>query len=84
MSDNMYIVNLTSVKIEKWDDPHIGVVYGWKSFTSPEGQVFKDCNQSQFARDQGLSRNCISACLKGIQKTHKGWTFQYAQFPNGF
>ena len=39
--------------------------------------VFSADNQSQFARDHGLSREGIFLCLHHHQALHKGWTFSY-------
>ena len=33
-------------------------------------------NQSEFARQYGLDRKQINACLNGRHKSHKGWTFK--------
>lgn len=33
-------------------------------------------NQNEFARGLGLNYTCISECLHGKQKIHKGWRFQ--------
>lgn len=46
--------------------------------TSPSGQKYEAKNQTEFAREHGLTQTCISRCLLGKQKTHKGgWTFAY-------
>ena len=45
--------------------------------TSPTGEEFKSYNQSEVARKHSLRQSKISECLKGVQKSHKGWTFRY-------
>ena len=37
---------------------------------------FMSKNQSEFARMWRLSFPCVSLCLSGKQKAHKGWQFQ--------
>jgi hypothetical protein len=37
-----------------------------------------DC-KVEFAEEYGLSRKGLCNCLRGEQKTHKGWTFQYIE-----
>ena len=44
---------------------------------SPDGKVYNAFNQSKFAKEHNLSQNKISMCLKGYQKSHKGWRFKY-------
>ena len=43
-------------------------------------RVYSSDNQSRFAKEHNLTSTNISACLHGIQKTHKGWTFSYCPF----
>lgn len=45
---------------------------------SPTGEVFNDCNITDFARVHDLERRGISAVLHGRNKTTKGWKFTYA------
>jgi hypothetical protein len=42
-----------------------------------DGCQFTSNNQNKFARQYGLTRRSIGHCLCGIQKTHKGWKFQW-------
>jgi len=42
----------------------------------PCGQVEIAKNQSAFARKWGLGPSNISACMRGKQKTQKGWVFE--------
>lgn len=46
---------------------------------SPSGEIFEDKNQSEFARKNELTTTCITKCLKGKQKQHKGWRFEYIE-----
>lgn len=46
--------------------------------TSPDGDTYIHNVIKDFAIEHNLSRSGISACLRGVQKTHKGWTFRYA------
>jgi hypothetical protein len=50
-----------------------------KSFiaTSPAGKVFESNNQSEFAIEHNLIQPSISACLRGLYKQHRGWSFRY-------
>lgn len=41
---------------------------------SPTGEIVLVENQSEFARKYGLIRTKISEVIRGIGKTHKGWT----------
>ena len=43
----------------------------------PNGERYEFFNQSQFAKDHNLRQSCISDCLRGKCKTHKGWKFSY-------
>jgi len=43
---------------------------------SPNGEIYIDYNQSDFANKHGLSQNKISECLRGNNKTHKKWKFE--------
>jgi hypothetical protein len=45
--------------------------------TSPRGLSTVAKNQSEFAREFGLSDKNINACLMGHKKTHFGWKFEY-------
>jgi hypothetical protein len=58
----------------------LGRSYGkMKGFVamSPGGMEFRGKNQSSFASEHGLNPKCISACLHGKAKRHKGWSFRY-------
>ena len=44
---------------------------------SPSGERFEHYSQSEFARLHGLTLQNINGCLRGRQKTHKGWRFYY-------
>ena len=41
-----------------------------------QGTMIASNNQSEFARQYGLNRRNINACLNGKQKSHKGWRFK--------
>jgi hypothetical protein len=45
---------------------------------SPDNEIFKDFNITDFARKHGLERRHISGVLHGRCKTHKGWKFYYS------
>lgn len=45
--------------------------------TSPSGEEFEFLNQSEFARQKGLRQTGIANCLRGKDKTHRGWKFKY-------
>ena len=47
----------------------------WFIAFNPSGECFISNNQSEFARQYGLERSNVSACLRGKLKTHKGWRF---------
>lgn len=47
------------------------------AFNLNTGEWFEDDNQSEFARNHGINRSKISACLCDRQKIHKGWTFEF-------
>ena len=38
-------------------------------------------NQSQFGRDHDLNNRMISACLRGLRHSHKGWVFRFCPDP---
>lgn len=40
------------------------------------GKEYKVTNQSEFAKQNGLSQGKISDCVNGRSKTHKGWVFR--------
>lgn len=42
-----------------------------------QGTMIASNNQSEFARQHGLDQPCISGCLRGKHKQHKGWRFQW-------
>lgn len=44
---------------------------------------FLSNNQNEFARQHNLNQKHISECLRGIHKTHKGWTFVSTKVLNG-
>ena len=46
---------------------------------SPNGEIVKFLNQSEFARQNNLKQTGIKDCLKGKSKTHRGWKFNYEQ-----
>lgn len=43
---------------------------------SPNGEIINGLNQSEFAKEHGLTQSTISACLKGKIKRYQGWTFR--------
>ena len=44
---------------------------------SPLGEIYEFTNQSEFARNHGLTQTSIADCLRGKCKTHKKWKFKY-------
>ena len=44
---------------------------------SPDNEIFKFKNQSEFARNHNLRQSSIGDCLSGKCKTHKKWKFYY-------
>ena len=44
---------------------------------SPNGEIFESNNQSEFAKTHNLIQPSISACLRGVNKQHRGWKFEY-------
>lgn len=48
----------------------------WFYGHGPNGEIAISDNQQKVAKNFGLSRQSISACLLGKRKTHKGWIFQ--------
>ena len=46
---------------------------------SPDGEVYKEYNITDFARKHNLDRRHISGCLHGRTKTHRGWKFSYEE-----
>ena len=45
--------------------------------TEPNGKtIWVWNNQHEFAKEFGLNRGAISACLRGVLEQHKGWQFQ--------
>ena len=45
---------------------------------SPNGVVYNNNNQMQFAKEHNLSNSKISSCLSGSRNHHKQWRFRYA------
>jgi len=45
-----------------------------KKIRSPEGEIVSIFNVSKFARDNNLSRGCLSLMWNGHRDSHKGWT----------
>lgn len=48
----------------------------WFRAIDPDGNTYKSNNQRQFAMKHDLTQTCISYCLSGRCKTHKGWKFE--------
>lgn len=46
---------------------------------SPDGKEYTVKVQTHFAVEHGLDRRQIGDCLRGRQKTHKGWRFTYIE-----
>ena len=46
---------------------------------NPNGEEFKFTNQSEFARQNGLKQTGIASCLRGKDKSHRGWKFKFEQ-----
>lgn len=44
---------------------------------SPDGKEYHGLSNSDFAEEFDLKPSCITSCLIGKQKTHRGWTFSY-------
>lgn len=44
---------------------------------SPNGETYGFKVITDFAKKHNLCRSCITCCLKGKQKDHKGWKFYY-------
>lgn len=51
-------------------------LYWFFAFNKNLGILEKNNNQTDFAKQWGLERRSISACLCNKQKDHRGWTFQ--------
>lgn len=49
----------------------------WFYGHGPNGEMIVENNQSEVARCFNLDRGTISACLRKVYKSHKGWTFQW-------
>ena len=70
--------------INRFKDPkkrlEYSIAHGGKPFeVYKEGQLIKIyINRAECARDLGLSSNHIIDCLRGRQKTSKGYTFKFA------
>jgi len=47
------------------------------AYNENTGEWDEDDNQCMFARRWNLDNSHISHCLRGRQKAHKGWTFQW-------
>ena len=47
------------------------------AYDSNTGNWFEDNNQSQFAKEHGLSKSRISECLHKKHEISKGWTFDF-------
>lgn len=43
---------------------------------SPNGDIYKSDNLTEFCKIYNLERGNVSACLRGKQKTCKGWKFE--------
>lgn len=41
------------------------------------GVIYEFTNAKDFSEIHNLQRSCITQCLKGKRKSHKGWTFSY-------
>lgn len=50
--------------------------------TSPEGDEYIVDRYTEFVEEMGLTRCLVYACLKGMQKQHKGWKFKYQEEVN--
>ena len=48
---------------------------------SPNGEIYHFKVISDFAKQHGLCKSCITLCLQGKQDKHKGWTFYYDKEP---
>lgn len=48
---------------------------------SPNGEIYYFKVISDFAKQHGLCKSCITLCLQGKQDKHKGWTFYYDKEP---
>jgi hypothetical protein len=46
---------------------------------SPTGEEFVSNNQKHFSIEHNLQQQNIHLCLKGINKQHKGWKFNYLE-----
>ena len=47
--------------------------------TPPEGQAVVRMGVKPLCREYGFKSVCVLKCLKGTQKTHHGWTFEYME-----
>lgn len=43
----------------------------------PNGNMYEFQNAKDFSEQHNLRRSCITQCLKGNRRSHKGWTFSY-------
>lgn len=48
----------------------------WFEAISPEGKIYIEKNQTEFAREFNLNQKSISACLCNRRYQHKNWKFQ--------
>lgn len=44
--------------------------------TSPNGEIFTFTNIKEFSRENNLSDTHVGNCIRGKEKSHKGWTFK--------
>jgi thymidylate synthase len=50
---------------------------------SPKEDVYFTTNVSDFSRSHGLDNSSVSKCVRDEVTSHKGWTFQKQEIPDG-
>jgi uncharacterized protein YaeQ len=48
------------------------------AYNEKTGEIYKNNNQNEFAREHNLKVQSISDTLRNKQKAYKGWRFAYA------
>jgi hypothetical protein len=72
---------MTSIKLTGRKRPASVYASRLKPFvaTSPAGRTYRGKNLSAFCRKHGLDQGCMSRTLRGVQRSHNGWTGNYLE-----
>lgn len=70
--------NCKNIRWIHFSEQHSNKTIIYKTFKaiSPSGEIYYSDNKTQFAKQYGLTRQSIVACLSGKDKSHYGWKFE--------